>query len=181
MIWNIIIRGTCLCFGVSLLSLAPQILALGGSHGLYPIRHFLQKAASETNNSLSQHKIIQSLCLFFQYPTLFWIFPSSDKYLTMITYGAGLIALGGMFNIVSPMLAIFIAWLVFLSMATMLSEFICFPWDYLLLEIGFAILILLSACDDNSIYHNNIPLLTKWPFYVLFWRLMLGMGEICLL
>jgi hypothetical protein len=72
-----------------------------------------------------------------------------------------------------------IAWFSFLSIATVFSEFICYPWDCLLLEVGFLALFLYPLSPGPSADYRSLR--PSWPITfalrLLLVRLMLGMGK----
>jgi hypothetical protein len=172
-IWLDVICATLLCYAISLASLAYQLRALGGSRGVYPIKSFLHRAILSVADESGRSSLAQCIVIVLRLPTVFW-FCSTDIFLLGTTWTAALLALFGAMEVLPPFVPLLVAWGIFLSLSTVLSEFVCFPWDLLLLEVGFALLCLLAAGATS----DDFPLISRWVLFFLFWRLMFGMGKI---
>jgi hypothetical protein len=79
-----------------------------------------------------------------------------------------------------PLPAVIALYLLYLSIDTMGQEFFSFQWDALLLETGFAA-ILLAPWGIRPSYSTPIPRLALWAFRFLIFRLMFESGIVKLL
>ena len=111
-------------YAVAFLSLWVQILGLAGSHGILPARDTLQAIRQYAGAGR-----------FWLLPTLCWI-SASDGFLVTLC-GAGTVLAVLLAAGVAPLLTAALAWVVYLSLATVCRDFLWFQWDALLLEAGF--------------------------------------------
>ena len=173
--WGAFTRALGLVYCVALGSLARQLPALSGRHGLDPLAPQLATRA--------RHFGFWRARLF--YPTLFWL-SASDAALVAVPAlgaccGAGAV-LGGAH---SPLLLLG-AWLALLSVDAGPSSLV-YPWDSLLLEVGFLALFLpasapLAAPLTPAALLQPLtalpsPLLS-FAFRALLFRLMVGFGKL---
>ena len=123
------LRGLALIYCAAFISMGGQIDGLIGTNGILPIRSFL--------GFMSQHYQDRS---FFVLPTLFWL-DSSDRMLISVCV-AGSIASVVLFCGFLERTALFVCFILYLSIASAGQEFTSFQWDALLLETGFLALFL---------------------------------------
>ena len=111
-------------------------------------------------------------------PTLFW-FNSSDALLRGLCWlGAGLAAV--LFMGIAPLPILVILWFLYLSIANVGQDFLLFQWDALLLEAGFAAILLVPHAW-RRIEPDQPPLAARYVFQFLIFRLMLESGLVKLL
>jgi len=111
------------------------------------------------------------------FPTIFWCLDASDANLQAVAAvgaAAGAVAvLGGAW---SP-LWLGVAWVCLLSLSTVSSEWLCYPWDCLLHEAGFLALFLPATWMMGlTAQHEPHPYLFVL-FRLLLARLLVGMGK----
>eukprot|EP01080_Neovahlkampfia_damariscottae_P003205 gene3205-5521_t len=114
---------------------------------------------------------------FYRFPTLCWI--SSTDFSLKLQCFIGIIS--SLFIIYGYLtrISFFVCWLIFLSLATALIEFICYPWDNLLLESGFFMIFLpniLPLHQRFSAVHLPLPVVTLIFWWIQF-HFILGMGK----
>ena len=121
---GVFLRGLGLIYAAAFLSLWPQLGGLVGHDGIYPVGGFLPL--------VRQHfGMLQGL---WNYPTLCWLAPN-DAMLHVLS-AAGTLAGISLAAGVATMPALIVAWLSYLSLATVSQDFLWFQWDSLLLETG---------------------------------------------
>jgi len=121
----IFLRVLGVIYAIAFLSLWVQLAGLIGSQGILPAREFLGALA---DSSLGPVR-------FWYAPTLCWL-GSSDLVLNGLC-GAGVLASVALVVGLVPSAALIVAWVAYLSLATVCREFLWFQWDSLLLETGF--------------------------------------------
>lgn len=92
---------------------------------------------------------------------------------------------GSLFSLLFPSsLGLLLSWAVFLSLATVQPDFLCFPWDCLLLEMGALAVFLptgpsiFQLINQGSMEGSPVPHpAVIFAFRFLLFRLMLGMGK----
>ncbi|MGE5154324.1 MAG: lipase maturation factor family protein, partial [Bdellovibrio bacteriovorus] len=120
-------------------SLAPQIEALAGSQGIYPMSEQLQLAAE-------QHGALRLLA----YPSVFWIAPGDWALVAVAWGGAALGLLLTLWPWLGPVRGrdwgeralLILLFLLYLSLVHAGQYFTHFQWDNLLLEAGFLAILL---------------------------------------
>lgn len=171
-VWGTFIRAVGALNLVTFASLAPQLLALGGSGGLFPVASMLEAARHD----------LPTLRRWISIPVLLLWLSASDAALLGLV-GSGIAAscavcYGGS---ISP-LALCWCWatMVQLSAAVPLIQY---PWDVLLMETTFACATLLPPLVPlhHGAYALAVTELPSWPavwhFRLLLLRLMLGMAK----
>ncbi len=164
---SIFLRGLALTYLIAFASLLPQVDGLIGSNGILPVADYLESIDSqyfETGYAL--------------FPTLAW-FDSSDRFLHLMIWSGIVLAILLFFRIV-PLVAAVGLWVLYLSLDTVGQIFFSFQWDALLLETGFAA-ILLTPWGLRPLYRNPPPRMAIWLFRFLIFRLMLESGAVKLL
>src|SRR5881296_1429883 len=164
---SVFLRGLAIVYLIAFASLLPQVDGLIGSNGILPVNDYLDTIDSEYGNT--------GYALF---PTLAW-FDSSDTFLHVMIW-AGMVLAILLFARVLPLGAAIGLWVLYLSLDTAGQIFFSFQWDALLLETGFAA-ILLTPWGLRPLYRNPPPRIAIWLFRFLIFRLMLESGAVKLL
>ena len=164
---SIFLRGLAIVYIIAFASLLPQIDGLIGSGGITPGHEYLQSLRSDYG--------VSAYGLF---PTLAW-FNSSDAFLHgMVWAGIGLAVL--LLIGFVPLPAAIGLYLLYLSIDTVGQVFYSFQWDALLLEVGFAA-VLLTPVGVHPSYKTPPSRLAVWVFRFLLFRLMFESGAVKLL
>jgi len=156
---DLFLRGLGLVYACAFLSLWVQIGALIGSHGIAPAAELLDYARGELGTGAA-----------LELPTLLWLTGASDWALgglCLVGTAAAGVLLWGRF----PLAAAAVAWLAYLSLASVAEPFLSFQWDALLLEAGVVALFAASA----------EPRLGVWLARALLFKLMFLSGAVKLL
>src|SRR5262249_18737480 len=111
-------------------------------------------------------------------PTLAWL-NSSDAFLLLMCWMGALLALLLFFRI-APIAALIGLWMLYLSIVAGGQDFLSFQWDGLLLEAGFAA-ILLAPAGLRPAYRAEPSRIAIWVLRVLIFRLMFESGMVKLL
>src|SRR6266487_3277938 len=164
---SVFLRGLAIVYLIAFASLLPQVDGLIGSNGILPVNDYLDTIDSQYGNT--------GYALF---PTLAW-FDSSDRFLRVMIW-AGMVLAILLFARVLPLVAAIGLWVLFLSLDTAGQIFFSFQWDALLLETGFAA-ILLTPRGLRPSYANPPPRMAMWLLRFLIFRLMLESGAVKLL
>src|SRR4030095_11934997 len=150
---SLFLRGLALVYFIAFASLIPQILGLIGEHGIVP--------AIETVGSVM-------------------FFPVSDTFLTVLPW-AGMALAAMLFFRIVPMAAVVGLYVLYLNVAGVGEAFFTFQWDALLLEAGFAA-ILVTPFGVMPRYGNRATsTIGIWVLRFLLFRLMLESGLVKLL
>jgi hypothetical protein len=164
---SILLRGLAVIYFIAFTSLIPQITGLIGTQGIDPLNPYLNAVRSQTGVER-----------YWEVPTLTW-WANSDVSLKVICWtGAGvsvLVAAG-----VAPLPGFFILWLLYLSIVSVGQDFLSFQWDALLLEVGFAVL-LIAPSGIRPAYRSEPPPAARWALRLILFRLMLESGMVKLL
>lgn len=161
------LRGVGLIYLIAFLSLLPQIRGLIGEDGILPIQNYLDAIGSQLGASR-----------YWLFPTLAWL-DSSDTFLLFMCWSGVVLAL----VLIAGVLPLFVAtglYVLYLSLDTAGQTFLSFQWDGLLLEAGFAA-ILLAPSGFRPRYAEEPLRLTLWVPRFLIFRLMLESGAVKLL
>src|SRR5256712_9753370 len=164
---SVFLRGLAIVYLIAFASLLPQVDGLIGSNGILPVNDYLDTIDSEYGNT--------GYALF---PTLAW-FNSSYTFLHLMIW-AGMVLAILLFARVLPLGAAIGLWVLYLSLDTAGQIFFSFQWDALLLETGFAG-ILLTPRGLRPSYANPPPRMAMWLLRFLIFRLMLESGAVKLL
>lgn len=167
MIRSIFLRGLAVIYLIAFASLLPQMSGLIGSHGILPAQNYLETVRSEYGSS--------SYGLF---PTLAWL-NSSDRFLIAMVWSGIALSILLIVGLI-PLPATIGLFVLYLSIDTIGQVFYSFQWDALLLETGFAA-ILLAPWGLKPSYSTPVPRMTLWVFRLLIFRLMLESGAVKLL
>src|SRR5215467_4208040 len=126
---TVFLKALALIYFIAFASLIPQILPLIGTNGIQPAHSFLSAAQQQLGSER-----------FWTLPTLAWI-SSSDIVLKAICW-AGVALSIMLFAGIAPLATLFGLWLLYLSIVNIGQDFLLFQWDALLLETGFAALLI---------------------------------------
>jgi hypothetical protein len=164
---SVFLRGLALIYLIAFASLLPQIHGLIGSHGILPAHDYLESLHADYGQSV-----------YTLFPTLAWL-NSSDTFLVGMVWAG--IALAVMMLLgVLPLPATVGLWILYLSIDTVGQVFYSFQWDALLLEVGFAA-ILIAPWGWHPSYSAPVSRVGLLVFTFLAFRLMLESGAVKLL
>src|SRR5213594_1347723 len=164
---SVFLRGLAIVYLIAFASLLPQVDGLIGPNGILPVNEYLDTIDSEYGNTC-----------YALFPTLAW-FDSSDTFLHLMIWGGMVLAIL-LFARVLPLVAAIGLWVLYLSLDTAGQIFFSFQWDALLLETGFAA-ILLTPWGVRPAYSDPPPRMAIWLFRFLLFRFMLESGAVKLL
>ena len=164
---SVFLRGLAMTYLIAFASFLPQVDGLIGSKGILPVSDYLESIDSQYFDT--------GYALF---PTLAW-FDSSDRFLHLMIW-AGIVLAILLFLRIVPLVAAIGLWVLYLSLDTVGQIFFSFQWDALLLETGFAA-ILLTPWGLRPLYRNPPPRMAIWLFRFLIFRLTLESGAVKLL
>jgi len=164
---SIFLRGLAIIYLIAFASLLPQVDGLIGSHGILPASEYLGNIRAEYGASAYTF-----------FPTLAWL-NSSDLFLHVLVW-AGLVFSGLLLAGFLPLPATIALYVLYLSLDTVGQTFYSFQWDSLLLEVGFAA-VLLAPTGIRPSYASPPTRLAVWVFRLLIFRLMLESGAVKLL
>ena len=164
---SLFLRGLALIYLIAFASLVPQIGGLIGSHGILPAHDYLETVRSEYGRSA-----------YTLLPTLAWL-SSRDAFLHGMVWSGIVLALLLLLRIL-PVPATIGLYLLYLSIDTIGQAFYSFQWDALLLETGFAA-ILVAPWGLRPSYRTPPSRIAVWVFRFLIFRLMLESGAVKLL
>ena len=153
---------------VAFLSAAPQVTDLIGEHGLLPVDRFFALATRELGPAR----------LLFE-PSLLW-FASGDLPLQGLCWLGALSALMVVTGVFSGP-ALFVCYLLYLSLVTVGQDFMSFQWDWLLLETGFIGLFLtswrsLQAPVGRTTRASTLSPWLLWALRLIIFKLMFMSG-----
>mgnify|MGYP006078065313 FL=1 len=140
-LWGLYTRLLGLVLCVSLLSLVPQVAGLAST---YPIVALLDRVRVDTR---ATGAVRGGWCRRVgSFPTVFWAFPTLPPARVALV---GAVAAGGFslgvglgLGALGNLALLFVAMAAYLSLGTVLGEYICFPWDCLVLEACWLSLVL---------------------------------------
>ena len=166
LIWGLVSRSVGLLFLIAHASLAPQLLSIMGRKGVLPLAPRLAQQAKDT----------PSWRRFFHTPTVFWL-STSDRLIRIVPligmFGGALAVYGGE----AGFWGLLLAWMCYLSIEQTAATI--FPWDTMLLEVGFLALFLPEALPLPALEASALPLpAVAFSFRWLLARLMLGFGRV---
>ncbi|HEY2381863.1 MAG TPA: lipase maturation factor family protein [Terriglobia bacterium] len=162
-----LLRGLALIYLIAFASLLPQVHGLIGSHGILPAHDYLESLHADYGRGA-----------YTLFPTLAWL-NTSDAFLTGMLW-AGIALSVMLFLRILPLPATIGLFVLYLSIDTIGQVFYSFQWDALLLEAGFAA-ILIAPWGWWPSYSTPIPRVALWVFRFLAFRLMFESGAVKLL
>ncbi len=153
-----------LIYLIAFVSLWGQIDGLIGSEGILPVKPWL--------DLVYEHRGRESYWLV---PTLCW-FKASDQFLHVLC-AAGVLASGAVIAGFTPAPFLILAWVFYLSLASVSGVFLHFQWDILLLETGLLAILFAPWRILPRPSRERPPSTTvRLLFYLLLFRLMFGSG-----
>lgn len=152
------LRGIALVYLIAFIILLPQVTGLVGEHGILPAHEYLQTIQSEFGGASYRF-----------FPTLAWL-NSSDTFLLAMCWAGCVFAVALLLGIL-PLPAAIGLYLLYVSMDTAGQAFLSFQWDALLLEAGFATILVARRPSDIG----------RWVLRFLVFRLMLESGLVKIL
>jgi hypothetical protein len=164
---SIFLRGLAIIYLIAFASLLPQIDGLIGSNGIAPAHEFLDSVHSDYGSRA------YSLL-----PTLAW-FDSSDTFLRVMVCTGILLSLVLLVG-VAPLFSAAALFILYLSISTAGQLFFSFQWDALLLETGFAAMVVAPIGLRPSLKAPPSRG-ALWVFRLLLFRLMFESGAVKLL
>lgn len=164
---SVFLRGLAVIYLIAFASLLPQLDGLIGSHGILPAHDYLQNAHDQYG--------AKAYALL---PTLAWL-NSSDLFLHVLVWGGIALAVMLLAGFI-PLPAVIGLYVLYLSIDTVGQTFYSFQWDALLLEVGFAA-VLVAPPGFRPAYTTPPSRLAVWLFRLLIFRLMLESGAAKLL
>lgn len=156
-------------FLIAFLSFGIQAEGLTGSQGIWPVAEYLERI--EQNHHEGQLQMNPYLYA----PTLFWLNASDTALRAVIaagTFFSGLLILGFV-----PPIALFVLWVLYLSLCTGVPVFLDFQWDILLLETALmAIWITPWKWRDTLSTRSEPPLIGRLLIWWVLFRLIFESG-----
>ena len=153
---GIFLRALGVVYVMAFISLWTQIHGLVGARGIYPVEGLLAIVRERGGPA----------GLWF-YPTLCWLSPS-DGFLHLLcglgTLSGLLLALG-----LWPLVGLAVAWVAYLSLATVGQDFLWFQWDGLLLETG--LIAMLLAPWQRRLRGASDPAPSRIALFLIRWLL----------
>lgn len=153
---------------IAFASMWGQIVGLIGSNGILPAQEYL--AAAKEYYGFSN---------IFGLPTIFW-FGCWDNMLVGVC-GLGIVAslliISGFF----PVIALTVAWGLYLSIVHVGQSFLSFQWDVLLLEVGFLSIFLCPWRRVLNTFSEQPPQWVMFAFRLLLFKLMFQSGLVKIL
>src|SRR5262249_44343400 len=156
------LRGLAIIYLIAFASLLPQIDGLIGSHGILPAGEYLQNLRSAYGAG--------AYALF---PTLAWL-NSSDVFLHFMVWAGMALSILLLVGLI-PLPAAIGLYVLYLSIDTVGQTFYPFQWDSLLLEVGFAA-VLVTPPGLRPSYKAPPTRVAVWVFWFLIFRLMFESG-----
>jgi predicted DCC family thiol-disulfide oxidoreductase YuxK len=164
----VFLRSIGIIYLAAFFSLGQQVEGLIGSNGIIP--------ANFTMAAVRQGMAAKTgVERFHRFPTLCWISASDRSLRWQCAAGIGLslVVIAG----VAPAPALFLLWLIYLSLTTVCREFLSFQWDGLLLETGFlAIFFAPWQWLPRGAREQPPSRLVLWLLRLLLFRLMFESG-----
>jgi predicted DCC family thiol-disulfide oxidoreductase YuxK len=150
---SLFLRGLALVYFIAFASLIPQILGLIGAHGIVP-----------AIDTVSRVMFI----------------PMSDTLLRILPW-AGMALAAMLFFRIVPMAAVFGLYVLYLNVVWIGQDFFTFQWDVLLLEVGFAAILVTPFGLMPQYRNRSTSRIGVWVLRFLVFRLMLESGLVKLL
>ena len=164
LVWGVFARLLAAIYIVAFLSLRTAIIGIAGAHGLSPIAEKLARIKADFGEWRAAAR----------YPTLLWL-ADSDRVLGALPLVGAFTALLALCGVASmPMFAA--TWVIYLSADLPLGG--SYPWESMLLEAGFLVLVLppLEMLPSLRITEAPPPIL-MFAFQWLLFRVLFGFGK----
>ena len=143
---------------VAFVSLAVQIRALVGEHGILPVGEFLAQVHQRYGASA-----------YYNWPTLAWV-SASDAWLSTLCWGGAIASLLLIVGIVPPATCALL-WVLYLSVTTAGQLFLQFQWDSLLLETGLLAVLYAPLSWRERVDDDEPPAIVRWAIWLLAFKL----------
>ena len=171
--WSFL-RSLGLIYLIAFLSLWVQLAGLIGANGILPAKgsmEIMRRQAAAKKMGAERYHLLPTFC---------W-FNTSDAFLQGQCAAGAVLAIVLLIG-VAPAPCLFLLWLLYLSLATISSEFLGFQWDNLLLEVGFLAIFFAPLQLMPKLARAPPPSrLVLWLFRWLLFRLMFESGCVKLL
>ncbi|MCI0416013.1 lipase maturation factor family protein [bacterium] len=160
------IRLLAVIYFIAFVSLWTQITGLIGDQGILPVQDFLRLVRQ--NFDVERYRLL---------PSVFWLNATNTS--LHLVCGAGALFSCCLFFGWMSTPALFLLWLLYLSLTAVCREFLSFQWDVLLIETGFLAIFLNPPQfrfrdPKNSPYRKEI----LWLFWWLLFRLLFSSGVV---
>ncbi len=157
---RLFLRFLGLIYLIAFVSFYVQIPGLVGENGILPVGEFLDGAREAFGNQA-----------IFQFPTLAWI-SHADLFLGFLAVLGAVFAVLAVIGIqLVPIF--FMLWILYLSVCYTGQTFMSYPWDMLLLEVGFLAMFFAPTRFGDK---HDAPHLIVWLYRLLVFRIMIGFG-----
>jgi hypothetical protein len=133
-----------------------------GAQGISPVAPYLQSVREQIG-----------LRAVWYIPSLAWL-NASDGFLLFLCWAGAAFALALIFR-VTPVVSLAALWALYLSVVAAGQDFLSFQWDALLLEVGFAA-ILLAPWGLRPSYRRPPSAISVWVLRLILFRLMFESG-----
>jgi len=161
------VRALGVIYLIAFASLAVQVIGLAGRNGILPAGAFLDAVRAQVGPER-----------YWDVPTLFWWTGAGDGMLRGACWAGAAIGAAVAAGFV-PRIGLALAWLLYLSLATVCRTFLNFQWDALLLEAGFLALFLAPGGLWRPLAAAPDP--PRWALFLvrfLLFRLMFSSGVV---
>jgi len=152
---------------IAFASLAVQVIGLAGRNGILPAGTFLDAVRAQIGPER-----------YWDVPTLFWCTGAGDGILRGACWAGAAIGAAVAAGF-APRIGLLVAWLLYLSLATVCRTFLNFQWDALLLEAGFLALFVAPGGFWRPLAKAPDP--PRWALFLvrfLLFRLMFSSGVV---
>jgi hypothetical protein len=164
---SVFLRGLAVIYLIAFASVLPQLDGLIGSNGIAPAAEYLQSVHSDFGTRA--YALV---------PTLAW-FNASDAFLRAMVWAGILLSILLLTGFL-PLPSVAGLYVLYLSLSSAGQVFYTFQWDALLLETGFAAM-LVAPLGFRPSYKTPPSRAAVWVFRFLIFRLMFESGAVKLL
>jgi hypothetical protein len=163
--WGLFVRAVAVCYAVTFLSEAQQMLGLLGSRGILPVADFIAECAKQ----------LSAPYRYLRLPTLYWL-NASDAFIALVPWLGLLAALLVLVGIGSRV-GLLVCYGLHQSTVVAGGDFFFYPWDFLLLETTILALFVpaLRRLPALTVSEPPLPIVALSVHFLLF-RLQFGMG-----
>jgi len=162
----VILRSLGAVYAVAFATAVFQLVPLVGEHGLLPVSTFLERV--EDLHGPSAYR---------ELPTLFWIDPS-DSMLMAVSLGGLALSIAVTLGLTHAA-AMFVLWVLYMSIVHVGQRWYAFGWESQLLETGFLAVFLCPLTTLRPFPRTHPPpIVVIWLMRWLVFRIMIGAGLI---
>jgi len=161
------VRALGVTYLIAFASLAVQVVGLAGRNGILPAEAFLEAVRAQFGPAR-----------YWDVPTLFWWTGAGDGMLRAACWAGAAVGAAVAAGF-APRAGLALAWLLYLSLATVCRTFLNFQWDALLLEAGFLALLVAPGGLRRTLAAAPDP--RRWALFLvrfLLFRLMFSSGVV---